>query len=366
MVPQTRNVNSNNNFQEGEIMNETLSATDHSGTDRPTGREDKDTVPTADTFHRRLKMNHRICTAALALLPLTLTVGCDLIKKRLNEDTIAKNDDEATTEEQEQEPDGSEAQATDAEATDAGATDAEGQNTDEALFKEFLKFKEAQAKNQANAAGGGNKTQTGQAPQQVSPPPGGADEYGKPSSSGGAQREKQPTKNIFVPKGTKLSVLLSEEISTKTHKAGDAWEGSLASDVVIAGAVAWKAGSRVAGVIQQSTPTGRLANGEGMLAIRLTKINGAEIDGGTYATQGDSKGARNAKVIGTTAALGALAGVLSDKKNQKDHALGGAAIGAAVGTAAAAATGDTVIKISASSAVQFSVPSDETVTPKKK
>jgi hypothetical protein len=316
-------------------------------------------------------MNHRICTAVLALLPLTLTVGCELIKKRLNEDTIAKNDDDSITEEQVQEPDGSEAQGAEvAENTDAGTQDTEGQNTDEALFKEFLKFKEAQAKNPANAAGGGNKTQTGQAPQQVWAPPGGADEYGKPSSSGrgggGSQAERQPAKNIFVPKGTKLSVLPSEEISTKTHKAGDAWEGSLANDVVIAGAVAWKAGTRVAGVIQQSTPTGRLANGEGRLAISLTKIDGAKIDGGTYATQGDSKGSRNANVIGTTAALGAITGILSDKKNKKDHALGGAAVGAAVGTAAAAATSDTVIKISASSAVQFSVPSDETVTPKKR
>jgi len=40
LIPQTRNVNSYNNFQEREIMNETLSATDHSRTDRPNKAEE--------------------------------------------------------------------------------------------------------------------------------------------------------------------------------------------------------------------------------------------------------------------------------------------------------------------------------------
>jgi len=332
-------------------------------------------------------MNHRICTLALALLPLTLAVGCDFIKKQLfKEDTIAKNDEEVIDldgqndagdgeGDPQQEQDGSEEQAagdagdTDAGGQDSGAPNAGGQNTDEALFKEFLKFKEAQSKNQGKASGGSKNTQS--APQQMPAAPGGAAiESGRRSGAdrgdGGGQRERYSAKNIFVPQGTKLSVFLNEDLSTTTHKAGDAWQGSLAKDVVIANAVAWKAGTSVAGVVQQSAPAGRLANGEGKLAIRLTKINGAEIDGGTYAVQGKSSASRNAKVIGTTAALGALTGILSDKKNKKDHALGGAAIGAAVGTAAAAATADTVIKISASSTISFSVPSDETVTPKKR
>jgi len=108
-------------------------------------------------------------------------------------------------------------------------------------------------------------------------------------------------------------------------------------------------------------PAGRLATGEGTLAIKLTEVGGSAIDGGIYVVTGDAKGARNAKVIGTTTALGALAGILSSKSNKGDHALGGAAIGAALGTALAAGTASTVIKIPASGQVSFSLPSDERV-----
>jgi len=165
---------------------------------------------------------------------------------------------------------------------------------------------------------------------------------------------------VNVPQDTQLTVMLSGEMSTDTHKTGDSWAGQLVQDVVANGETIWKAGTRVAGVVSQSTPTGRLATGEGALAIKLTEVGGAGIDGGIYAVTGDSKGKRNATVIGTTTALGALAGVLSNKSNKGDHALGGAAIGAAVGTALAAGTGTTVIKMPTSS-ITFKLPSDERV-----
>ena len=167
---------------------------------------------------------------------------------------------------------------------------------------------------------------------------------------------------ITVPQGTQLAVTISEPITTETHKVGDSWSGQLASDVVAAdGQVVWKAGARAAGTVSASTPAGRLANGEGTLAIKLTELGGAAIDGGIYAVQGDAKGTRNASVIATTTALGALAGILSSKNNKKDHALGGAAIGAAAGAALAAGTATTVITIPASKAITFQMPSEERV-----
>jgi len=309
-------------------------------------------------------MNYRICTVALALLPLALAVGCE--KKQSKEEIIAEYEAQKAAEERvdklQQELEDFKAQA--AENAAAQQLKDEQQKVLEKQIQDAQQ-RAAEAQKLAKAAEEGKKAAP--APQQVAAAPGGAtNESGRRDrpdrGERGDQMGRRTAQNIVIPRGTQLSVLLSEELSTEKQKAADSWEGSLANDVTIANAVVWKAGSPVRGIISQSTPAGRLANGDGVLAIRLTEINGVAIDGGIYAVQGDSKGSRNAKVIGTTTALGALVGILSNKKNQGDHALGGAAIGAAVGTAVAGATGSTVIKMPVGNAVQFSVPSDETVT----
>jgi len=120
-----------------------------------------------------------------------------------------------------------------------------------------------------------------------------------------------------------------------------------------------------ANVLRRGGPAGRLASGKGALGFRLTGIGSSDVDGGDYLVTGGKTGERNAKIIGGAAALGALIGVLSDKRNKDDHALGGAAIGAAAGTAAAAATAKTTILIPADKTITFSLAAPEKVTLKK-
>ena len=170
---------------------------------------------------------------------------------------------------------------------------------------------------------------------------------------------------VEVPTGTKLEVTLARDLATDKDQPGDAWEGSLAADVVVDGKLVWSAGSPARGVVTQSAAAGRLSSGKGALGIRLTEVAGVGIDADTHVVVATAKGERNAKYIGGGAALGALVGLLSDKKNQGDHALGGAAIGAAAGTAVAAGTADTVIRIPASKPVAFSLAAPEKVTLKK-
>jgi len=167
---------------------------------------------------------------------------------------------------------------------------------------------------------------------------------------------------VEVPVGAALEVKLTKELSTKTVQAGDAWEGTLASDVMVDGKVVWPIGTEVRGVVSQSTPAGRLASGKGGLGIKLTFVGSYDVESGVYLVTGNPRGERNAKYIGGAAALGALVGILSDKHNKNDHALGGAAIGAAAGTAVAAATADTVIKIPVEKAVAFTLSAPEKVT----
>lgn len=165
---------------------------------------------------------------------------------------------------------------------------------------------------------------------------------------------------LTVPAQTRLAVSLARELSTDQVQAGDAWEGSLAEDVVVDGRVAWPQGTPVKGVVVQSTPAGRLQSGQGGLGIRLSTVGRSDVEAGTYLVTGDKRGERNAKFIGGTAALGALVGILSGKGHQTDHALGGAALGAAAGTGLAAATADTVIRIPAGR-VSFTLTGPEKV-----
>ncbi len=170
---------------------------------------------------------------------------------------------------------------------------------------------------------------------------------------------------VEVPTGTKLDITLARELTTEKDQAGDAWEGTLAADVVQDGKLVWSAGSTARGVITQSAAAGRLSNGQGALGIRLTEIAGVGIDTDTHVVVATAKGERNAKYIGGGAALGALIGILSDKNHKNDHALGGAAIGAAAGTAVAAGTADTIIRIPSGKPVSFSLTTPEKVTLRK-
>ena len=170
---------------------------------------------------------------------------------------------------------------------------------------------------------------------------------------------------VDVPTGTKLEVSLARELATDKDQAGDAWDGTLASDVLVNGNLVWSAGTPVRGVVTQSAAAGRLSNGKGALGIKLTEVGGVGIDSDTHVIVAEARGQRNAKIIGGGAALGALIGILSDKSNKNDHALGGAAIGAAAGTAVAAGTADTVIRIPATKPLTFSLTSPERVTLKK-
>jgi hypothetical protein len=168
-----------------------------------------------------------------------------------------------------------------------------------------------------------------------------------------AQRPRYTS--MEVPSGTRISVKLGGEVATDRDQAGDPWSGTLAEDVLVGNTVAWAAGTNVSGVVAQSTPAGRLSSGNGGLGLRLSSVGRNGVNAGTYMVIGDSRGKRDAKFIGGTAAMGALVGLMTDREHQGDHALGGAAAGALAGTALAAGTADTVIRIPAYHTVVFSL-----------
>ncbi|MDR0498326.1 MAG: hypothetical protein LBH03_01165 [Holophagales bacterium] len=301
-------------------------------------------------------MNHRVCAIALTLglAPLALTLGCE--KKLSEEEIIAKYQADLEKErvaKLEQEL----ADLKDKQEVD-NAVAKQIKNDHQAVLEKQIQEAKRKAEQAEQAAKEAKEAKaTNQKPTVVASNTSNAENSGDASRGG----ERRRPAVVSIPKGTQLFVFLSQELSTDTHKTGDSWEGSLAQDITVNNALLWKTGTRVTGIVNQSTPTGRLANGEGALSIKLTGVGASSIDGGMYLLAGDAKGGRNAKVIGTTAALGALVGILSDKNNKNDHALGGAAIGAAVGTAVAAGTANTVIKIPTGKAISFVLPADERI-----
>jgi len=165
---------------------------------------------------------------------------------------------------------------------------------------------------------------------------------------------------VEVPAGTRLKVSLARALATDRDRTGDPWKGTLASAVVVGGREVWPRGTPVRGVVAQSEPAGRL-KGSGGLGIRVSAVGQNGVTTGTYRVAGAKRGARDAKFIGGTAAVGALVGILTSGHHQSDHALGGAAIGAAAGTGLAAGTADTVIRIPAGRPVVFSLAAPEQV-----
>jgi len=310
-------------------------------------------------------MNCRICTIALGLLPLALSLGCEKqpSAEEIKAQAIAEYEAQRAAEERanklEQELADLKEQVADSEA--ARKQKDELQQALEKQVQDANRKAEEARKLAAAAKAVEDGKKVASAPQPAAAAPGGATTDGSRGSGRGDRSQAMP-RTITVPRGTKLTVMLSEELSTEKQKANDAWTGSLANDVTIANEVVWKAGSPVRGIVNQSASVGRLTNGDGALAIRLTEINGADLDGGIFLAQIDSQGKRTAKVVGTTAALGAIIGALSNKSHQTDHALGGAAIGAALGTAVAAGTSSKEIKIKTGEPIEFTVPGDVRVT----
>lgn len=160
---------------------------------------------------------------------------------------------------------------------------------------------------------------------------------------------------IQIPDGTSFSVKLAHDLTTSELRSGDAWDGILIEDIVVTGKTIWRSGTRVQGIVTQSSPIGPLGRGPGVLGIKVTQLGQERIDTAAFVEVGATQGARNTNFIAGGAALGALLGFLSNAGTQDDQAMIGAAAGAASGTDAAATSTESGVKIPASQAVPFNI-----------
>jgi Glycine zipper 2TM domain len=149
---------------------------------------------------------------------------------------------------------------------------------------------------------------------------------------------------VTVPSGTALTMALSSGLSSKTARAGDPFEATLASNLMVNGHRAVPIGTRVTGTITDVISGSRAIGAVPTLGLRFNQLeleDGQIIPiTGELVEQGPSEKARDtAKILGGAAA-GAVLGH-QVKKGSSGKIIGGL-LGGAVGAVAAKNTGTEV------------------------
>jgi hypothetical protein len=164
-----------------------------------------------------------------------------------------------------------------------------------------------------------------------------------------------------VPAGTRISVSLAQEISSKTATEGQPFSATVVRPVVVGGRTIIRSGASASGVVVATKSRGRF-KGEGYLELRLDSVRA---DGRTYPVETETvervekgKGKRTAGFIGGGGGFGALVGGLAG--GGKGALIGGLA-GAGAGTAGSAFTGNKPIDLPAETVLTFRLTNKITV-----
>ena len=139
--------------------------------------------------------------------------------------------------------------------------------------------------------------------------------------------------SIEIPAGTALVVRMIDDVDSERDTVGKTYRASIDEPVVVNGETLVARGADVIAKLVDDKQSGRLS-GRTELTMDLVSItvNGKEVDINTQevTTASESRTGRTAKVVGGTAAVGAIIGAIAGGGR-------GAAIGAASGAGAGAA-----------------------------
>jgi len=151
-----------------------------------------------------------------------------------------------------------------------------------------------------------------------------------------AQRRSQA---VTIPAGTRISVRMTDSLSSDTATDGQEFHGSLAYPLTIDGDAVLPRGADVTGRVISVYKSGRLSD-PGSLTLELTSIGSGNqqtaVITESYKIKGESHTKSNVTKVGGGAALGALIGGIAG--GGRGAAIGAGA-GAAAGTGVAVATG---------------------------
>jgi FKBP-type peptidyl-prolyl cis-trans isomerase len=235
--------------------------------------------------------------------------------------------------------------------------EANAQAKAEAEAQEALKLAEEQAKRDAEAAAAAAAAAKAAAKPAAKPATKTA------STTSASKAPAAPPTPIVVPAGTQIGVVLSANVNTKHVAVGTPVQGTLASDLVVNGRRAAKAGAAVQGTVTNSVSGSDKIGGVPALSLRFDSLVAA--DGATktinapYSQQGVSEtGKDTAKIVGGTAAGAIIGHQVDDDKG----AVVGGLLGAGAGAVAAKKTGGEV-KLTAGSVLTVTTQSSFEVKP---
>jgi hypothetical protein len=158
----------------------------------------------------------------------------------------------------------------------------------------------------------------------------------RPESS--SETAAAPRPGIELPAGTVLSVRMIDPVDSQVNRVGETFRASIDEPVVVGSDQVIPRGADVVVKLVDDKQSGKLA-GQTILTLDLVSVtaNGKIVDVNTQSVtrESSSRTGRSEKVIGGTAALGAIIGAIAG--GGKGAAIG-AASGAGVGTAAQVAT----------------------------
>lgn len=168
---------------------------------------------------------------------------------------------------------------------------------------------------------------------------------------------------IMIPAGTQFAVEITDGVSTKTARRGDAVSARLTSDLIVDGRTAVAAGTRVHGTVTERVSGSKEIGGVPTLGLTfdtlvLSPDNTVGITG-RFLQQGKSDTGRDAAKIAGGAVLGAVIGKQVDDK--KGTVIGGI-LGGAAGAAAAKNTG-TEVELPAGTIIAFVLDAPVEVKP---
>ncbi len=185
-------------------------------------------------------------------------------------------------------------------------------------------------------------------PNAAPPPPPAPPQAPQPASTDGPD-------GIEVPAGTQIVVRLIDAVDSQEDSLGQTFRASIDQPVIVDGEIVIRRGADAVAALVDSQNSGKI-QGRTVLTLDLRTVT---VNGRTYqitttgvAQASSSRGQRSAKVIGGTAALGAIIGGIAG--GGKGAAIG-AGSGAAVGTAAEVATSGQRVKIPSETRLTFTL-----------
>src|SRR5262245_61732563 len=185
-----------------------------------------------------------------------------------------------------------------------------------------------------------------------------------PPESAAAPEKPAPTPQTFtLASGRVISVYTSAPISTKTHKTGDTFVGSLSQPITDGNWVIARQGAAVDGVVTSSDPGGKV-KGVASIAVALKTLALADgrkvaIPTNSFSKLAPTTRKKDAKKIGIGAGAGAVIGAIAG--GGKGAAIG-AGVGGGAGTAATLATRGDPAVIADESLLTFRLSSPVKVT----